>query len=507
LGRSTTLPVAAFAGALLLCAPALAQEAPGHIAERIESTFALVLGNSEELAIPLTRRALARRAGEDQVGGSVAPLAYDAVEPQPDLVAADEKETISAAGQALEEGSAEDPDIARLPRPRPGQADDPASANPAIENTEDVVAESAAEDVGSAEPAEEIGSAEASTDVASEDTAAGDKAGGEAMGGPLDLVANAADSDVPVEFAASELAHEAIADPAPAPAASPTGSVIAAAEPMAPLEPPLELIASGSCLSLADVTDKDEDFKRNAEILSANTFCIAEEKFKERRRHWTIATIKTSRPGPLFAIMHDDEDLSFDTAVAALKAHGGTLVAVETGGKRNQDGIDPNRNFSADGVGCRKLGKDATPDFSAFFKALFDPTQPIIALHNNTGKRIPTGGVGHVSMDDLPKGMEKQPSDDPNAPLAGDRALVLMTSPVPVTTVAESTADELNAKGINAVIEPVEEGKGDCSLSNYALLTGFSKYFNVTVDKDEGEKQLKIIDAILAPPLQTAATQ
>ena len=65
----------------------------------------------------------------------------------------------------------------------------------------------------------------------------------------------------------------------------------------------------------------------------------------------------------------------------------------------------------------------------------------------------------------------------------------------------------MNAKGINAVIEPVTEGKGDCSLSNYALLTGHSKYFNVTVDKDEGDKQQKIIDAILAPPLQTAATQ
>jgi hypothetical protein len=84
---------------------------------------------------------------------------------------------------------------------------------------------------------------------------------------------------------------------------------------------------------------------------------------------------------------------------------------------------------------------------------------------------------------------------------------VLMTSPVPVTTTTESTADELNAKGINAVIEPVKEGKGDCSLSNFAFLSGHPKYFNVTVGKDEGEKQLKLIEAILAPPLQTAATQ
>jgi hypothetical protein len=78
---------------------------------------------------------------------------------------------------------------------------------------------------------------------------------------------------------------------------------------------------------------------------------------------------------------------------------------------------------------------------------------------------------------------------------------------VPVTTNAEARADELNAKGINAVIEPVREGKGDCSLSNYALLIGHPDYFNVTVDKDEGDKQLKIIDAILAKPAETVATQ
>ena len=110
-------------------------------------------------------------------------------------------------------------------------------------------------------------------------------------------------------------------------------------------------------------------------------------------------------------------------------------------------------------------------------------------------------------MDDVPKDMETRESAVPDGPLAGQRTLVLLTSPVPVTTTAETRAEELAARGINAVIEPVREGKGDCSLSNYALLTGRAGYFNVTVDKDEGEKQRKIIDAILAKPTETVATQ
>lgn len=470
---------------MLLCAPAAAQES-GDITERIERTFALVIGNSEELAIPLTRRALARRFGEDAQPGRVEPLAYGGSEIETD---ASPESTASIGGGAddasdamqIEEGStdeAEDQDVARLPRPRPA-SDEPETAD-VSELAEPAVTADASEP---SEPAAALPPDE--TELA--------------MGGPLDLVAGAAD---PQAFAASELAHEAIANEQSAAAAVPSDAAIPA-----PADAPLELVAGGECLSPDEVTDKDGDFERNKAVLSENVFCIAEEKFKERRRPWTIATIRTSRPGPLFAVMHDDENLSFDSAVAALKTYGGTLIAMETGGKRNQDGIDPNRNFSADGVGCKKLGKNATPKFTEIFRRLIESADPIVALHNNTGKRIPTGGLGHVSMDDVPKDMETRASAIPDGPLAGERTLVLLTSPVPVTTAAEARAEELAAKGINAIIEPVREGKGDCSLSNYALLTGRPGYFNVTVDEDESDKQLKIIEAILAKPTETVATQ
>ena len=103
-------------------------------------------------------------------------------------------------------------------------------------------------------------------------------------------------------------------------------------------------------------------------------------------------------------------------------------------------------------------------------------------------------------MDDVPKDMQTHESSDPNGPLAGERALVLLTSVVPVSTTSKAEAAELSAKGINAIIESVREGKGDCSLSNYTLLTGHPDYLNVTVDADERDKQRKIIDVIMAGP-------
>ena len=58
--------------------------------------------------------------------------------------------------------------------------------------------------------------------------------------------------------------------------------------------PAPELVAPSACLSPKDVTDKDGDFKRNADALSGNAFCIAEENFKERRRN--VDDRRRSRP-------------------------------------------------------------------------------------------------------------------------------------------------------------------------------------------------------------------
>ncbi len=434
------LATGTLAGALLLCTSAFAQDESSEIEKRIENTFDLVIGNTADLAIPLTRRALARRSEEDK---AIEPLSYrDATSmPDPDFAPVSIKPAPMEA--VFEAGAADDVEVARLPRPRPARVDDPP-----------------------------------------------DKANA-----PLDLVAGAPAAPTPEELAAAEAAAK------PAPLASDQPIL-----PAAHAEPTPELVASGACLSPSDVADKDGDFKRNAEALSGNAFCIAEETFKERRRTWTVQTVKTSRPGPLWAVMHDDEDMSFDTAVEALKAYGGTLVTVDTGGRRNQDGIDPNRNFSADGIGCSKLGTDAAPLYTAFFRNLMSE-EPIIALHNNVDGPVSTGGIGHASMERVPKDMEATRAPDQKGPLAGERNLVLLVSAIPVSTTSKTRAAALAAKGINAMIEGVRDGKGDCSLSNYALLTDHPDYLNVTVDHGERDKQVKIIDVIMAGRNDAVATQ
>ena len=282
--------------------------------------------------------------------------------------------------------------------------------------------------------------------------------------------------------------------------------------PLPPRRPPpstpavADLTASGECLSVDEVTDTDGDFSRHADLLASAGFCVEEQTFNEQRRPWTIQTVASGKPGPLWAVMHDDEDVAFDNAIHALQTYGGTLVAMETGGNRNQDGVDPNRNFSADGIGCDKLGDDASPEFTAAFKALFDPAQPVIALHNNPDGPIPTGGVGHVTVESTPRDMEVMASGDPDGPLAGDHTIVLLTALEPVPAAIEARGRELAGDGLNVIIEPVREGRGDCSLSNFAVLSGHAGYYNVTVDHDDGDAQRRIVDILMGQAGSVAAS-
>jgi len=497
--RAAALFAVIVAGGALSAERAEAEDPAVLIDHRVQSVFELVPPNNAELAIPLTRRALARRSLLEDGGSAVAPVAearpapsdpppLPAAPPMPPAKPAAPAPEVAEAASAFdeaEEGSAEDdPDaLTRLPKPRPKEesAGAPSVAEPAqaLELIAKAAPPAPPKPPGprKAEPVS-APAAQAAPPVRSE----------------LALVATTPDTRRPI--------------PPPDPgvtaalAPAPTGPEA----PVPPAAPPATLAARQDCVPVSKVHDKDGDFGRNAEALEQGGFCITVEKFKERRRPWTVQTVESGRPGPLWAVMHDDEDVAFDTAVHGLKEFGGVLVTLDTGGKRNQDGIDPNRNFSDEKISCAKLGEAVAPRFTAAFAKRIDPSQPIIALHNNINGRTPTTGIGHVSMTTVPKAMRVARSDDPDGPLASERALILLAALEPVSTEVENRMDALSSMGINVVLERVKEGRGDCSLSNYAVLSGHKDYFNVTVNFNEAAKQRRIVDAILssAPAVATA---
>jgi hypothetical protein len=113
-------------------------------------------------------------------------------------------------------------------------------------------------------------------------------------------------------------------------------------------------------------------------------------------------------------------------------------------------------------------------------------------------------------MKTAPKDMQRLPSADPDGPLAGDEALVLLAQAEGSDSgndIVASAAAVLNAAGINVVVETVRKNRGDCSLSNYALLSGHPSYINVTVGHGDEEKQRKIVDIVMSGQPDTVASQ
>jgi hypothetical protein len=84
--------------------------------------------------------------------------------------------------------------------------------------------------------------------------------------------------------------------------------------------------------------------------------------------------------------------------------------------------------------------------------------------------------------------------------------LLLLATAEPVSADVENRMDALAALGLNVVLETVK-GDGDCSLSNYAVLSEHKDYFNITVNHNEGAKQRRMVEAILSTATTVAASE
>ncbi len=305
------------------------------------------------------------------------------------------------------------------------------------------------------------------------------------MGGPLELVADAA----------APVAERWVEGPA---APQHTQAIVAPELVAAP--------AAAPCVKPADAKDGDGDLTRNAAIVGQEGVCITERSFKERKRGWTVHTVASGRPGPLWIVAHDDEDDSFDTAAYGLQTYGGTLIAVETDGSRTNDGVDPNRNFAQNDLACRMMGADSSPVFTGLVRALVEPGQPMFAVHN-ASERERSGKRGHVTVSSPPRGATVVASEKADSDLASDHDLVLLSAIDADLPQAKERANTLAQQGVNVIIEAVSKKSYDCSLSNYAALTGNTNYFNLTVDADEGDKQRRMVDVIMASFFSGAPSQ
>lgn len=251
---------------------------------------------------------------------------------------------------------------------------------------------------------------------------------------------------------------------------------------------------------------RDRDVARNLGAFEVNpNLCITEERFAEHGRRWHMVIIQNrkARRGPVWAILHDNEDSAFDSALYAVSRYGGKMVALETGEGRSFSGQDPNRNFGASSkitAPCRNMTARPAPAFTDAINRHFDRRYPVLTMHSNDNGYAGAGGAGHISAKRTSATMKGIMSPHPQGSLSDEDNAVLTAGTVPFeqNKKAQKLASYLGGQGINMIYEHVRTNTNDCSFSFHVKLNNLGDYYNIEVEHGRIEDQKQILDALLA---------
>ncbi len=269
--------------------------------------------------------------------------------------------------------------------------------------------------------------------------------------------------------------------------------------------PPAELPSNLACAPALGLSDSDNDLARVDAALLAD-LCVGVVHVNDIGRTWVIQRFQSGRPGPLWVVPHDDENSAFASGIAALRRHGGILIAVDNHGARTNQSRDPNRVFGA-AARCRGDGSGpVAPHFTREMLRYRFEGQPIIALHSNLRGYQGDGGDGRGNTSILLGGRHRTPFPAA-APYPGSvsPADTLVFVAGARRTPNEATAQlitQLNGTGINVMYEHVALAWTDCSLSNFALFTNLAPYINIETVEGDTDTQTRLIDEVmrLLPP-------
>lgn len=227
----------------------------------------------------------------------------------------------------------------------------------------------------------------------------------------------------------------------------------------------------------------DDDFARHRDPETWRGLAVSRIEFREERGNWRLFRIvNTGKPrGPLWFVPHDNENAGFEAALAGVRAHGGVVIAVDSGISDDRDGIrrnmavefgrpiDPNRNF-----------RDGYPRYAGTILSDYARgARPIIALHTNSPGFDPSAsrcnqsdpqGRGEVSIRFCDDVMQPHPSQGRAWPFDDDDSLAYVAYRSGAAPFSAYCGKALALADFNVVFERVTVSDG--SLSNYALLHG-----------------------------------
>ncbi|OYY72458.1 hypothetical protein [Sphingomonas sp. 28-63-12] len=239
------------------------------------------------------------------------------------------------------------------------------------------------------------------------------------------------------------------------------------------------------------LTIADDDFARNRDPETWRDLTVERIVFTEAGATWRLwRIINLAHPdGPLWEVMHDNENATFAAALVAVRSWGGVVMVVDTGPVDTRYGarfnsevagtpIDPNRNFS-----------DARPSYVAHMLAdLGDPPRLIVALHTNAPDFDPRlsdcpsarPGRGAISVGLCNDRYHPRAAQNRRWPFDDNDSLALVPYLATRDRSSAPCGRALSAADYNLVFERVAISDG--SLSNYAVQHGLA-YVNIETEE------------------------
>jgi hypothetical protein len=248
------------------------------------------------------------------------------------------------------------------------------------------------------------------------------------------------------------------------------------------------------------------DIMRNRKYIKE--MCIYSIYFKENSTVWNMMLVfnKNHPNGPFWFIPHDNENSAFDSAVYATIEYGGGFLAVETGGRRNNHGIDPNRNFSTKRVRGRC---SSSPIYTnvvfrviEYFKR--DSSMPYLSLHSNSNgfRGDGRGGRGSISiLKNSGQAVKSYPAykkilKTKRGGLRDEDYLVYIAGKTKKPPIGK--LNRVIKAGFNVKYETVSSKSNDCSMSNFVVLgKGSTNYYNIEVEHGDVKTQKSMIDRLM----------
>lgn len=254
------------------------------------------------------------------------------------------------------------------------------------------------------------------------------------------------------------------------------------------------------CLAPAELDDRD--VATFADDLADPSLCLTERWVDENGTRWHLIVVSNvERPGPLWAVPHDEEDEGFAAGVYAVLRYGGTMVAVENGEQRLVIGIDPNQAFmvtqqAADICGRRR---QPNPAYVASFLAGWARSWPVVGLHSNWDGYLDGGGLGQISVRRQDPKMIPFPSAVAVGRLADEDTIIMLVSPLPPSENldGQGTIAWFNDHGIHVIYRHVTPDNNGCTLADYLTLNELGVYFNLEVEHGDAATQLVLIDSLM----------